>query len=108
MTRLSCPTGVRCPALGRLAAVAHTSVAGEHTRGSSFGGWGPDELWDGMLRSSFRVGRVILKQASATQKRLRIEFARLVKECLVERGVEVPMSVKVASGRKPLRRVRRV
>lgn len=62
---------------------------------------GPDELWDDWLAAGVRTSALILGQAEETQRRIRAAFERLVREHAVEGGLELPVSVKVASGRKP-------
>ena len=61
---------------------------------------GPDELWDNWLAASVRTGVLILGQAAETQRRIRAAFDRLVREYAVEAGLELPVSAKLASGRK--------
>ncbi len=62
---------------------------------------GPDELWDGALRAAVRTGPLILGQPAHTQRQIRGAFDRLVREYAVTDGLDIPVSVKVASGGKP-------
>lgn len=62
---------------------------------------GPDELWRGLVTGTIRTGPLVLWQTQDTQERIRKAFHRLLDEYAVEGGIEVPVSVKVASGRKP-------
>ena len=61
----------------------------------------PDELWDGWLAAGVRTSALILGQAPETQRRIRAAFERLVRQYSAEGGLELPVSVKMASGRKP-------
>ena len=61
----------------------------------------PDELWDGLLRGTVRTAALVLGQTEAMQQRIRAEFDRVVAEHRVEDGLELPVSVRLASGRKP-------
>lgn len=60
-----------------------------------------DELWDGLLGGTVRTSALILRQPEDTQRRIRDAFDRLVRP--YERGdvLELPVSVKLAAGRKP-------
>lgn len=62
---------------------------------------GPDELWDDWLAAGVRTSALILGQGVETQRRIRAAFERLVRDYAVEGGLELPVSVKLASGRKP-------
>lgn len=61
----------------------------------------PDELWDGWLAASVRTSALILGQIEAAQRRIRAAFERLIREYAVGNGFELPVSVKLASARKP-------
>ncbi len=61
----------------------------------------PDELWDGLLGATVRTAALIVGQTADTQRRIRVAFDRLVREYAVTDGLDIPVSVKVASGRKP-------
>ena len=60
-----------------------------------------DELWDGVLDGAVRVRAMVLGQREETVSRIRATFERLVLEYADEGGFEIPVSVKLASGRKP-------
>jgi SAM-dependent methyltransferase len=62
---------------------------------------GADELWHGFLAGSLRVSALVVRQPEATQRRIRDCFDRLVRDYQSKRGLEIPVSAKVASGRKP-------
>lgn len=60
-----------------------------------------DELWDGLLGGTVRTSALIVRQPEVTRRRIRDAFNRLVRT--YERGdiLELPVSVKLAAGRKP-------
>jgi SAM-dependent methyltransferase len=60
-----------------------------------------DELWDGFLEGTVRTRVLVLGQPPETQARIRGAFDELVREYADDGGVELPVSVKVASGRGP-------
>jgi SAM-dependent methyltransferase len=60
-----------------------------------------DELWEGFLAGSLRVAVLITTQPQETQERIRAAFDRLVAEYRNDDGLELPVSAKLASGRKP-------
>jgi SAM-dependent methyltransferase len=60
-----------------------------------------DELWDGFLAGSLRVAVLITTQPVETQERIRAAFDRLVAEYRGDDGLELPVSAKLASARKP-------
>ncbi len=62
---------------------------------------GPEELWRGMMEGGVRTPAMILRQSADTQRRIRSVFERLVEQYAAKDGLEVPVSVKLASGRKP-------
>lgn len=61
---------------------------------------GPDELWDGLLTGTIRTAPLVLWQTVEMQGRIREAFDQLVCEYAVDGGIELPVSVKLASGRK--------
>jgi SAM-dependent methyltransferase len=61
----------------------------------------PDELWDGMLGGTVRTSVLILEQDAQTQGRIRQAFKRRAYEYQHEYGLSIPISVKLASGRRP-------
>jgi SAM-dependent methyltransferase len=60
-----------------------------------------DELWDGLMRSTVRLAAVVLEQPEPVQRRIRELFDGLLEPYRASEGFEVPVSVKLASGRKP-------
>jgi SAM-dependent methyltransferase len=60
-----------------------------------------DELWDGLLGGTVRTSALILRQPEATRRRIREAFDRLVGDYQRRDGLELPVSVKLAAGRKP-------
>ena len=62
---------------------------------------GSDELWNGLLTGTIRTAPLVLWQMVETQGRIREAFDRLVCTYAVNGGIELPVSVKLASGRKP-------
>jgi ubiquinone/menaquinone biosynthesis C-methylase UbiE len=60
-----------------------------------------DSLWRGLLGGTVRVSALILSQPSETQRQIRAAFDRIVKEYEVGARLELPVSVKLASARKP-------
>ena len=61
----------------------------------------PDALWQGMLGGTVRTSALILRQTEAMQRQIRAAFDRLVQPFQVGTEVELPVSVKLASGRRP-------
>ncbi len=60
-----------------------------------------DELWDGLLAGAVRTSALIFGQSEQTQRRIREAFDRRVDEFRVAGALELPVSAKLASGRKP-------
>lgn len=61
---------------------------------------GADELWDGFREGTVRTRALLVGQAPETMQRLRAGFDRRMREYTGEDGsIELPVSVKVASGR---------
>jgi SAM-dependent methyltransferase len=60
-----------------------------------------DALWDGLLGGTVRTRASILGQPPETQRHIRAAFDQLVAEYHGEGGLHMPVSVKVASARKP-------
>jgi SAM-dependent methyltransferase len=59
-----------------------------------------DELWDGFRDGTVRIGALLVGQAPETTERLRAAFDRRVRDYTAADGsIELPVSVKVASGR---------
>jgi SAM-dependent methyltransferase len=59
-----------------------------------------DHLWDGILRATVRVSPVIYGQPDEVRAHIRGVFDELLAEYRVADGFDVPVSVKLASGRK--------
>ncbi len=59
---------------------------------------GPDELWEGMLRGGVRAPALILGQTPEMQQRIRLAFDRLARPYVAGGRLEMPVSVKIASG----------
>jgi SAM-dependent methyltransferase len=59
-----------------------------------------DHLWDGILRATVRVSPVIYGQPDEVRAHIRCAFDELLAEYCVADGFDVPVSVKLASGRK--------
>jgi hypothetical protein len=61
------------------------------------------ELWDGLLGGTVRTSALILRQSEQTRQRIREAFDRRVHRFQVAGALELPVSVKLAAGRKPRR-----
>jgi SAM-dependent methyltransferase len=66
-----------------------------------------DELWNGLLGGTVRTRALVLAQPEDVQARIRAAFDRLVRPCATKDGLEIPVSVKLASGRTPGSEARR-
>lgn len=63
---------------------------------------GADELWAGFRDGTVRMRAIVFAQPPETLARIRASFDRLVAEYVADDGsLELPVSVKVASARKP-------
>jgi SAM-dependent methyltransferase len=60
-----------------------------------------DELWSGLIDGTVRVRPMILGQSAEMQRAIRTHFDELLEKYRTEDGLDVPVSVKLASGRKP-------
>jgi ubiquinone/menaquinone biosynthesis C-methylase UbiE len=60
-----------------------------------------DEDWDSLLGGTVRVSALVLGQAEDTQLRIRDAFHRQMDEYRTADGFELPVSVKLGSGRNP-------
>jgi SAM-dependent methyltransferase len=60
---------------------------------------GTDELWEGVLGGSVNTRAIVLAQPLAIQERIRTELERLTQSHSGEHGVDVPVSVRIASAR---------
>lgn len=58
----------------------------------------PDELWEGLLTGTIRTAPLVLWQTEETRARIKRAFDQLMDQYAVDGGVEVPVSVKLASG----------
>jgi SAM-dependent methyltransferase len=61
-----------------------------------------DDLWNGLLGGTVRLSALVLAQTADVQGRIRAVFKRLVRPYAASSGIELPVSVKLASGRKGL------
>ena len=61
----------------------------------------PDALWRGLLGGTVRTSALILRQTSDVQDRIRFAFDQIVQRYEVGARLELPVSVKLASARKP-------
>jgi hypothetical protein len=59
-----------------------------------------DELWEGVLGGSVNTRATVLAQPPDVQQRIRDELARLAAPHRREDGIDVPVSVRIASGRR--------
>jgi ubiquinone/menaquinone biosynthesis C-methylase UbiE len=59
-----------------------------------------DELWEGVLNGSVNTRAIVLAQPPNVQKRIRTELDRLVEPHRHDGKVHVPVSVRIASGRR--------
>ena len=61
-----------------------------------------DELWEGLLGGTVRTSALIERQPVETRRRIRDSFDRLVRQYQRDEVLELlPVSAKLASGRKP-------
>jgi SAM-dependent methyltransferase len=72
-----------------------TTLAFTHTEPSA------DALWNGLLGGTVRTSALILRQTDEMQGRIRAAFDDIVRDYEAGGGLELPVSVKLASGRKP-------
>jgi SAM-dependent methyltransferase len=61
----------------------------------------PDALWRGLLGGTVRVSALIRRQPSEMQRQIRDAFDRIVRQYAVGARLNLPVSVKLASARKP-------
>jgi SAM-dependent methyltransferase len=59
-----------------------------------------DDFWDGYLGGTVRTAPVLQAQTDEVKRQIRVVFDELVEEYRTDEGYEVPISVKLASGRK--------
>jgi SAM-dependent methyltransferase len=60
-----------------------------------------DALWRGLLGGTVRTSALIVRQTEDSQRQIRAAFDRIVQRYEVGSGLELPVSVKLASARKP-------
>jgi SAM-dependent methyltransferase len=60
-----------------------------------------DELWEGMLAGSVRTAAVIERQPEAVRRRIRLELEHVAAAYRSDAGIALPVSAKLASGRRP-------
>jgi SAM-dependent methyltransferase len=60
-----------------------------------------DQLWDGLVQGSVRLRPMVTSQTEAMQREIRAHFDGLLEPLRDGDGFEVPVAVKLASGRKP-------
>lgn len=60
-----------------------------------------DELWNGLVEGSVRVGPLILGQPDELRQRIRERYDELLETYRAQDGFDVPVSAKVAAGAKP-------
>jgi hypothetical protein len=70
------------------------TVAFTHSSASS------DELWNGLMGGTVRTRAFVLAQPKDVQAQIRAAFDRLVRPYATNSGLEIPVSVKLASGRR--------
>lgn len=61
----------------------------------------PDDLWRGLLGGTVRTSALIVRQSEDVQRDIRAAFDRIVEQYQVGDRLEIPVSVKLASGRNP-------
>jgi hypothetical protein len=61
----------------------------------------PDELWEGLLGGAVRISALIFGQTEEVQREIRAAFDQAVQPYAVDDRLKLPVSVKLASGRKP-------
>jgi SAM-dependent methyltransferase len=60
-----------------------------------------NELWTGLVDGTVRVRPMIVGQSAEMQRAIRTHFDELLEDYRTDNGFDVPVSVKLASGRKP-------
>lgn len=63
-----------------------------------------DALWRGLLGGTVRMSALILRQTNEMQRQIRAVFDRIVQQFEAGGRLELPVSVKLASARKPAER----
>jgi hypothetical protein len=62
---------------------------------------GADELWEVMVRGTVRSRALLLGQPDEARVRIRAALDQVVREYASGGGIELPVSVKLAAGRRP-------
>jgi SAM-dependent methyltransferase len=65
-----------------------------------------DELWEKLMAGTVRMSALALAQPETVQREIRAAFDRRLLPYATDDGLEIPVSVKVAVGRKPVPEVR--
>jgi SAM-dependent methyltransferase len=60
-----------------------------------------DEIWDGLTGATVRMSALVMAQPEDTRRRIREAFDRRLADYRTTDGFDLPVSVKLASGRKP-------
>jgi len=60
-----------------------------------------EEVWKGWTEGSVRTASSVIDQPAPVQRRIRAAFDRRIGVYATDRGLSVPVSFLVASGRKP-------
>jgi len=60
-----------------------------------------DALWDAMLTGTVRTASLVAGQPEEVQRRIRASFDELARPYRIGKGLQVPVSFKIASGTKP-------
>ncbi len=60
-----------------------------------------DTVWEGMVGATVRTAPLVTSQSKEVQQKIRAAFDARISEYRTNRGVELPISVKIASARKP-------
>ncbi|CAN5291400.1 hypothetical protein BH23CHL1_BH23CHL1_21310 [soil metagenome] len=61
-----------------------------------------EELWSGLVGGTVRTAALVASQSEDMRQSIQTGFDRLVSNFTVAGGLEIPVSVKIASGQKPL------
>jgi SAM-dependent methyltransferase len=61
----------------------------------------PAELWRGLLGGTVRTSAIILRQTEEMQREIRTAFDEIVRRYEVDAQLELPVSVRLASARRP-------
>jgi hypothetical protein len=62
---------------------------------------GADELWDVIVRGTVRMRALLISQPEEARARIRAALDRVVGEYATDGGIELPVSIKLAAGRRP-------